>query len=217
MTGLSSHRIRHRDVQVAAGSVESVPADRTSVGIRTTLHKLRHYSATELIRAGVDVRTVAGRLGHSGATTAVTYCAAWVQEADQRACQVPVPPAPPSATTDCDDTACPATSPSPNQVLVAELRTAIRDGIVPAGTILPTVKQLGARHHVTASTTHRAVAVLAAENLVTVSRGCRAIVTQRPPTRRSSEAGTITERDQPASVSTGRPSSTSRVPVIAAV
>jgi integrase len=34
--------------------------------IKTTLHKLRHYSATELIAAGVDVRTVAGRLGHSG-------------------------------------------------------------------------------------------------------------------------------------------------------
>ncbi|WP_218130031.1 tyrosine-type recombinase/integrase [Pseudonocardia oroxyli] len=30
----------------------------------TTYHKLRHYSATELIAAGVDPRTVAGRLGH---------------------------------------------------------------------------------------------------------------------------------------------------------
>jgi integrase len=29
------------------------------LGIRTTIHKLRHYSATELIRAGVDIRTVA--------------------------------------------------------------------------------------------------------------------------------------------------------------
>lgn len=34
--------------------------------ISTTIHKLRHYSATELISAGVDVRTVAGRLGHGG-------------------------------------------------------------------------------------------------------------------------------------------------------
>jgi hypothetical protein len=35
------------------------------------MHSLRHYSATELIAAGVDVRTVAGRLGHGsgGATT----------------------------------------------------------------------------------------------------------------------------------------------------
>src|SRR5262245_35603495 len=56
------------------------------LGIKTTLHKLRHYSATELINAGVDLRTVAGRLGHGGggATTLRVY-AAWLSEADQRA------------------------------------------------------------------------------------------------------------------------------------
>jgi integrase len=56
------------------------------LGILSTLHALRHYSATELISAGVDVRTVAGRLGHSGggATTLRVY-AAWLSEADQRA------------------------------------------------------------------------------------------------------------------------------------
>ena len=42
-------------------------ADR--LGLRTSLHKLRHYTATELISAGVDVRTVAGRLGHGGGGT----------------------------------------------------------------------------------------------------------------------------------------------------
>lgn len=56
------------------------------LGIKTHLHALRHYSATELIAAGVDARTVAGRLGHGGggATTLRVY-AAWVSEADQRA------------------------------------------------------------------------------------------------------------------------------------
>ncbi|MCD2193582.1 site-specific integrase [Actinomycetospora endophytica] len=56
------------------------------LGLRTHLHCLRHYSATELIAAGVDVRTVAGRLGHAGggSTTLRTYTA-FVQEADQRA------------------------------------------------------------------------------------------------------------------------------------
>ena len=56
------------------------------LGIDTRLHSLRHYSATELIAAGVDIRTVAGRLGHAGggATTLRTYTA-FVQEADQRA------------------------------------------------------------------------------------------------------------------------------------
>ena len=55
-------------------------------GVETTLHKLRHYNATELLSAGVDLRTVAGRLGHGGggATTLRVY-AAWVTEADQRA------------------------------------------------------------------------------------------------------------------------------------
>lgn len=57
-----------------------------SLDIDTTLKSLRHYSATELISAGVDVRTVAGRLGHGGggATTLRVYTA-WTSEADQRA------------------------------------------------------------------------------------------------------------------------------------
>lgn len=52
----------------------------------TSLHKLRHYNATELIAAGVDIRTVAGRLGHGGGgTTTLRVYSAWVSEADQRA------------------------------------------------------------------------------------------------------------------------------------
>jgi len=42
------------------------------LGIHTTFHKLRHYSATELIRAGVDIRTGAGRLGHAEGGTTLT-------------------------------------------------------------------------------------------------------------------------------------------------
>ena len=56
------------------------------LGIRTTLHRLRHYSATELITAGVDIRTVAGRLGHGGGgTTTLKVYAAWIAAADQHA------------------------------------------------------------------------------------------------------------------------------------
>jgi site-specific recombinase XerD len=56
------------------------------VGLDTHLHALRHYSATELITAGIDIRTVAGRLGHAGGgTTTLRVYAAWVAEADQRA------------------------------------------------------------------------------------------------------------------------------------
>lgn len=151
------------------------------LGIRTSLHKLRHYSATELLAAGVDVRTVAGRLGHSVGGTTLAYYGAWVREADQRACRIlmrrlpfPTPPLAVAAPS------CPARPLSPYQVIAAELRAAILDGTLPPGTILPTVKQLGVRRHVAASTAHRAVAVLVAEHRVMVSRGRRAIVTPIP-------------------------------------
>jgi integrase len=59
------------------------------LAINSHLHALRHYSATELLSAGVDLRTVAGRLGHGGggATTLRVY-AAWVGEADRRAAEL---------------------------------------------------------------------------------------------------------------------------------
>jgi integrase len=59
------------------------------LGIDSHLHALRHYSATELLAAGVDLRTVAGRLGHGGggATTLRVY-AAWVGEADRKASEI---------------------------------------------------------------------------------------------------------------------------------
>ena len=39
---------------------------RDSLGLHDVrLHDLRHFTATQLIGAGVDVRTVAGHLGHS--------------------------------------------------------------------------------------------------------------------------------------------------------
>jgi hypothetical protein len=53
------------------------------------IHALRHYSATDLLAAGIDLRTLAGRLGHGsgGATTPETY-AAWAEQADRRASQM---------------------------------------------------------------------------------------------------------------------------------
>jgi integrase len=55
------------------------------LGIETKLKELRHYSATELLTAGVDLRTVAGRLGHGDGTTTLRHYAAWVGSADEAA------------------------------------------------------------------------------------------------------------------------------------
>jgi integrase len=60
-----------------------------SLNINTHIHALRHFSATELLSAGVDLRTVAGRLGHGGggATTLRVY-AAWVAASDRKAAEI---------------------------------------------------------------------------------------------------------------------------------
>lgn len=58
------------------------------LGVHTVLKELRHYSATELLTAGVDLRTVAGRLGHGDGTTTLRHYAAWVGSADSAAAGV---------------------------------------------------------------------------------------------------------------------------------
>ena len=59
------------------------------LGIVEPLKNLRHFNATQLLAAGVDLRTTAGRLGHSdgGATTLRVY-ASWTRPADQRAVEL---------------------------------------------------------------------------------------------------------------------------------
>ncbi|WP_132426732.1 site-specific integrase [Pseudonocardia endophytica] len=55
------------------------------LGIDSHPHALRHYSATELLSAGVDLRTVAGRLGHGGGATTLRVYTAWIDNSDRRA------------------------------------------------------------------------------------------------------------------------------------
>jgi integrase len=135
----------------------------------TRLHALRHYSATELLAAGVDLRTVAGRLGHGDGTTTLRTYAAWVAEADRRAAEqmaeimpvvTPLPPKPPG----------------PYQTIADARREDIRSGRLKPADQLPTVVQLAAQHTVAAGTAHRALATLAAEGLIEVARGKRATV-----------------------------------------
>jgi integrase len=54
-------------------------------GVR--LHDLRHYVATRLLAAGVDVRTVAGRLGHRNPSTTLNVYSHFVPETDQEAAE----------------------------------------------------------------------------------------------------------------------------------
>lgn len=52
-------------------------------GVR--FHDLRHYVATRLLGAGVDIRTVAGRLGHRNASTTLNVYSHFLPEADRDA------------------------------------------------------------------------------------------------------------------------------------
>ena len=52
-------------------------------GVR--LHDLRHAHATQLLAAGVPIRTVSGRLGHANASTTLNVYAHWVEESDDAA------------------------------------------------------------------------------------------------------------------------------------
>jgi integrase/DNA-binding transcriptional regulator YhcF (GntR family) len=131
------------------------------LGIKTTFHKLRHYSATELIAGGVDVRTVAGRLGHSGggSTTLRTYTA-WVSEADQRAA-TGLGSGMPSRPARLGVVERQQSDPRhPYERVAAELRRRVLAGEIAHGDSLPTEKQLVAEHEVSVSTIRRATALL---------------------------------------------------------
>ncbi|MEU4739746.1 tyrosine-type recombinase/integrase [Actinosynnema sp. NPDC023658] len=149
--------------------------------IKTNLHALRHYSATELIAAGVDPRTVAGRLGHGGGgSTTLKVYSAWRSEADQRAAatltgRMPTPPVALDPTGNIVSTLEPKIS-GPYQKIAADLRGAIACGALRPGDALPTVNELTARYDVSVGTANRAVAELKKEGLVEASRGKRAIV-----------------------------------------
>jgi DNA-binding transcriptional regulator YhcF (GntR family)/site-specific recombinase XerD len=163
------------------------------LGIATTIHKLRHYSATELIAAGVDARTVAGRLGHGGGgITTLRYYTAWVSESDQRAASTLAArmPARPG-----EDTLARQAS-HPYQWIAADLREQIADGRYLVGDLLPGQKKIAAECGVSVGTANRALHVLANEGSVQVIPGHGFRVTDRVP------ASSLDQLDAPTAVDT---------------
>jgi len=136
----------------------------------TRLHSIRHYSATELLAAGIDLRSVAGRLGHgSGGATTLKFYAAWVEKADTAAAETLAQsiPRPDFAER------------KPRHAfekLAAELRAAIESGQYPVGAELPYARELAATHNVSVGTVSRAMADLRERGLVEARQYQRARV-----------------------------------------
>jgi len=149
----------------------------------TRLHSLRHYSATELVAAGVDIRTVAGRLGHgSGGATTLKVYAGWVNEADRRAADT-------MATIVPRPVPAPALPRGPYETIADALRRQIISGELKLGDQLPTVAQLAVANTVAIGTAHRSLTILKIEGLIEVTRGRRATVIQSSSTGSDAAAG----------------------------
>ena len=147
------------------------------------IHQLRHYSATELISAGVDVTTVGGRLGHGGGgSTTLRFYSAWKSEADQRAAgaifnRMPGMPVGFDSLGALTSTAELA-SDSQYQRIATDLRGAIAIGALKPGDELPAMTEIADRYGVGANTVQRAVATLKESGLLRGGRGRRITVVQ---------------------------------------
>jgi integrase len=153
------------------------------LGWDMNLHQLRHYSATELVAAGVDLRTIAGRLGHSGGgVTTLRVYSAWMPEADSRAAttlgsRLPPPLGLTQATRDpVIESGKSAAESSPYRQIAGDLLGAIQCGALADGELIPPIKTLAKKYNVAFGTAQRAVALLVDAGHVTVRPGRRTIV-----------------------------------------
>ena len=149
----------------------------TRLGIDTTLHKLRHYSATELIAAGVDPRTVAGRLGHGGGgTTTLRTYTAWVSESDQRAARS-LGAGMPNRPLPVDDVNLIRNTPRyPYQVVTAAVLRLIDTGALTPGSRAPTAAELAEEHNVSLATAKRSLRLLVEWGLLNRREGIKLVV-----------------------------------------
>jgi len=119
------------------------------------------------ITAGVDVRTVAGRLGHGGGgTTTLRVYTVWVSESDQRASARLVSRMPLRPAEEPAELLAPAGEPRhPYEVVALSLRDEIVANSWQAGERLPSIQTLARGRAVSAATVQRAVKLLAALGL----------------------------------------------------
>jgi integrase len=62
--------------------------DRMDLPSWVHLHGLRHLQVTQLLDAGVPLRSVSGRVGHRNPSTTTNIYAHWIQESDARSAEV---------------------------------------------------------------------------------------------------------------------------------
>lgn len=62
--------------------------DRAGLPATVKLHGLRHTQVTQLLDAGVPLRTVSGRVGHRNPSTTTNIYSHWIAETDERAADV---------------------------------------------------------------------------------------------------------------------------------
>lgn len=140
----------------------------TRLGVKTTIHKLRHYSATELIAGGVDPRTVAGRLGPGGGgTTTLKAYSAWVSEADQRAAKGLGAGMPERPAEQDEAERIKAEPRYPYQTVATAVAGLVADGTLPPGSAAPTAADLATRHGVSLATAKRSLVLLTEWGMLT--------------------------------------------------
>lgn len=109
LTVLREHRVRQVELALASGLPDPVwvlshdagvtpwKPDyvtkwfgrlRDQLGFDTRVHDLRHFTATQLLAAGVPLSQVAGRLGHANVTTTAKVYAHFVQADDRRSADI---------------------------------------------------------------------------------------------------------------------------------
>jgi integrase len=81
--GTKTHSARH--VSLDSRTMAAVADHRERMIDRA---EIRHFVATQLLSAGVDVRTVAGRLGHRNAATTLNVYAHFVEQTDRAAADI---------------------------------------------------------------------------------------------------------------------------------